>query len=153
MVELQINHYEERNLYVVTIGGSLNSGSIGSFNKYLTPLIDSIVKRDHMRGLILDMKGVGMLDSSGIGSICGKFVRLKKVDKKLALCNVNKNVSNSFSVSGLKNTLTFYNNIPEAISILGTAEVVALKEPESAKKPRPKISQGKGLEDFLDKKI
>ena len=155
MIELQVSHYEENNLYIVTIGNDLTIETVGTFNQYVKPLIETVLLSKDMRGVVLDMKKVSMLDSSGIGAICGKLIKLKKTGKKLALCNINKTIKDTFVVSGLGSTLTYYSSIPEALAILGTDETPDRKEPEHVvKKPiLPKNPpKEKGLENFMDKK-
>lgn len=151
---MQISHYEENHLYIVNVGDNLTIETVGTFNQYLKPLIDNILKENHMRGMILDMKRVSILDSSGIGTICGKLIKLKKINKKLVLCNANKNINDIFTVSGLRSALTIYSSVAEAVAMLGTVEPTVSIDERVIKKPvlPQKPLREKGLENFVDKK-
>ncbi|MBF0279362.1 MAG: STAS domain-containing protein [SAR324 cluster bacterium] len=155
MAPLQVGHYKENNLYIVTVGDNLTVDTVATFNQYVKPLMEDVLKTTQMRGLILNMKKVFMVDSSGVGTICGKLIKLKKAEKKMVLCNVNKTVTDTFADSGLGSALTYYSSVQEAIAIIGRVEtpvreesVPIVKKPVFTKAP-PKE---RGLENFMDKK-
>ena len=115
MSDVQFTHYQDQNVFVVTIVGDLTSPNSAEFNKYLKPILEAMDKSAGLNGLVFNLEAVSMLDSSGIGIICGKFIRLKKQNKKLALCNAGRRVVDVFEMSGLGKTLPFYDTLALAL--------------------------------------
>ncbi len=146
MAELAFTDYIEKNVYIVAVGGNITSQSVRSFNQFISPILNQVTKHSKINSLVLDMKGVSLLDSSGIGVICGKFVRMKKAGKKLALCNVHPTVKQILKTSGLGSTFTFYQNVPESLAILGTES----EEPANLISDTSKV---KSFQDIIEQKL
>ncbi len=116
---MELTHFKQNNIYVVTLTGSLTNTTADVCNKYLDPVLKEMKNSKTANGLILDLKGVDILDSSGIGLICGKFVRLKKQGKKMALCSLNETVRQAFVLTDLDKTIPVYSTTIEGINRLG----------------------------------
>ncbi|MBF0287166.1 MAG: STAS domain-containing protein [SAR324 cluster bacterium] len=145
MEELSFTDYIEKNVYVVAIAGNITSQSVRLFNQFISPILNQVTKHTKINSLVLDMKAVSLLDSSGIGLICGKYVRMKKSGKKLALCNVHPSVQEILKTSGLGSTFTYYQNVPESLAILGTESNDTAINPTGP--------TGKSFQDVIEQKL
>jgi STAS domain len=72
---------------------------------------------------VLDFEGVTMMDSAGIGLICGKHLALKKENKKLAICYVSQSIFRVMMVAKVDNVLNIYPDLSSALSDLKTSDV------------------------------
>ncbi len=123
---MHLTHYEQDNVYVVSLQGDLTSSSVFTCNQYLEPILENMKRKN---GIILDLKGVSTIDSLGVGFICGKLARLKRQKKKLVLCHVSSSLHEVFVLTRLDSLLTFYSTSMEALHFLG----------DQPKKKAPKI--------------
>lgn len=152
MSNIQFNHYVEQHVDIVAIAGNITSNNVSAFNEFVNPIISSVTRSRTNHALLLDFKGVPLIDSSGIGVICGKYIRLKKAGKKLALCSASRVIIDMLAVTGLDKTLSFYQSVPESLAILGTVSAVSLSDSadiDMKSKPRKRRS----LDDFIDEKL
>ncbi len=153
MENLQFKHYREKNVTIVAVSGSINSTNVSQLKKFLDPVLSEMDSNPTFNSLALDLNSVPTMDSSGIGLVCGKFVRLKKQHKKLVLCNVSRTVQDMFGISGLGNTIPFYKNVIQAIGDLSAPDFVDKEAPsQSSQTSATPQKKGKGLQDFMDPK-
>lgn len=134
---MKIDHYESNNVYVITPVGTLIGKNALEFNKYLKPIIEEVSSSRRIRGMIFDMSEVSMIDSSGIGAITGKFVRMKKLEKKFALTHVNNSLFYALATVNLDQVVTFYATTAEALYILGTSDHSVPTKPNSGNNVSP----------------
>lgn len=115
---MEIKHVTKDNILIVTFAGDFVSSNIAAISKYVAPLLGNVEKDESKIGMIFDMKQVTILDSSGIGFICGRFVRLKKKKKKLALCDLNPNLEQMMSAANLTDLIPIGYNQFDALVYL-----------------------------------
>lgn len=152
MSELQFKHYVEQSLEVVAISGNITTANVAEFNAFLNPILDKFIRHRSHRVFALDLKEVFVMDSSGIGGLCGKYIRIKKNQKKLVLCNTRKTIVDMLTVTGLDKTLSFFDSVPDALTMLGVASTAPPSEfADFESKPRTK--KKKSLNDFIDEKL
>ena len=63
--------------------------------------LDKLIDREMPECLILDFSEVGLMDSSGIGLILGRYKKLKARGGRLCVCNLSRQMDLVFRVSGL----------------------------------------------------
>lgn len=63
--------------------------------------LDHVIKKYSLSELILDLKDLKFMDSSGIGVVLGRYKLLKKRHGELYVRNVGRNVDKIFKMSGL----------------------------------------------------
>lgn len=63
--------------------------------------LDQIIRKYRHTDLILDLKNLSFMDSSGLGVILGRYKRLKAQGNTMYIRNANKHVEKVFNVSGL----------------------------------------------------
>ncbi len=115
---MHLTHYERNNIYIVAFEGDLTNNNAKACNQYLRPILDKMKKSKHKNRILLDLTGVPHMDSAGLGLICGKFIGLKKQEKKLALCNLKPSVRHTFSIVGVDETIPIYSTLMEGLHYL-----------------------------------
>ena len=63
--------------------------------------IDDVISSSRPELLIIDMKNVGFMDSSGVGLILGRLKAVKAVGGELIVKNARKEIADVISFSGL----------------------------------------------------
>lgn len=95
--------------------GELDESTI---NEVRNKLIDYINRYD-IKNLVLNMKDLTFMDSTGIGLILGRYEQLKKNNGNIILCNLNENVKRIIMLSGLTKICTLRENEESARWFLG----------------------------------
>ncbi len=63
--------------------------------------IDKALADEKIKELILDLKGLKFMDSSGIGVLLGRYKALVKRNGRMSAMNVNDQVDRIFDIAGL----------------------------------------------------
>lgn len=63
--------------------------------------LDGIIERSQPELLVLDLEGVGFMDSSGIGLILGRLKTIKALGGELLIKNARPEIAEVISLSGL----------------------------------------------------
>ncbi len=63
--------------------------------------LDRLIARYNNTDLVLDLKNLSFMDSSGIGVIIGRYKKLKNSGKNLYVKNASRQIDKVMSVSGL----------------------------------------------------
>jgi len=79
---------------------------------------DSALENDKIRHMILNLRGVSFLDSSGLGAILGRFKRLKKNAGTMALVGIMPSIRPVLEISGLIRLLPVYDSEAAALGAL-----------------------------------
>ena len=74
---------------------------------------------DHgIKNMVLDLRGLTFMDSSGIGLIMGRYKKCIEKGGKIAIVSGNKNVDKILKMSGLLKIIQSYPSIESAIESL-----------------------------------
>jgi stage II sporulation protein AA (anti-sigma F factor antagonist) len=93
-----------KNLFVM-IDGELDLETSPTFRN----LVEDCLNQDRaIKHLILDLKKVPFIDSSGLGAILGRFKRLSQEGGRLSAINVSVQVKKIFELSGLLKIMDIY---------------------------------------------
>lgn len=87
----------KREALIVYLQGELDHCSAQGIRREL----DALISDPSVRHLILDMKGMGFMDSSGIGVILGRYRLLSQRGGKVSVRNMNGHVEKIFTLSGM----------------------------------------------------
>lgn len=68
-----------------------------------------------IKHLILDLKKVNFIDSSGLGAILGRFKRLSQQGGRISAVNVSPQVRRIFELSGLLKIMEIYSDRQQAL--------------------------------------
>ena len=145
------SYYIEQKVGVVLIRGKVIMHTIDQINKDLEPLIKD-VKTGTLNGIIIDFKHVEDIDSAGFGAICGKFLSLKKIGKKLCVVHLSKNVQNFFDKLELSKAFYTNKSLPVLIESMGQRFEKSMSRSNDSWSPVMDADQPqeKSLRDFVE---
>lgn len=103
----------DKNL-IVRFNGELDHHSAEDIRKK----IDEEYRRKMLKNIVLDLKGINFMDSSGIGLIMGRYKSTNGNNGKLALINVNPRMEKILTMSGIMKLVKIFENEVEALSNL-----------------------------------
>ncbi|WP_352419877.1 anti-sigma F factor antagonist [Proteiniborus sp.] len=101
-------------ILIVNFNGELDHHSAEEIRKE----IDKIYFEKRLRSIVLDLKNLNFMDSSGIGLIMGRYKNVFENGGKLYLINVSSRVEKILRMSGILKIVQMYNgldDIPENI--------------------------------------
>ena len=107
---MQIEFNMNNEILLVTLRGELDHNSAEQVRIKIDDKIDSL----SIRNIILNFSGVTFMDSSGIGTVIGRYKKIKLREGNLVVTNVNRNVNKIFEMSGLYKIIKRYNTVEEA---------------------------------------
>lgn len=81
--------------------------------------IEEAIEHAQCRHIILCLKGLSFMDSSGLGVILGRYNQIKARGGRMVVCNVNPAIYRLFEMSGLFKILSIEDNEQLALSSLG----------------------------------
>ena len=67
--------------------------------------LDEVIKKHKNANLILDLKNLSFMDSSGLGVILGRYKKLKLYGNSMYIKNANRQIEKVFNVSGIYNII------------------------------------------------
>ena len=111
-LQAEIEHY--RNIVIVRLRGELDHHT-ADIVRYK---MEEAIRNSSSHHVILSLKELQFMDSSGIGVILGRYKQVRSMGGKMLLCHVNANVHRLFELSGLFKILSIYDNERTAISSL-----------------------------------
>ena len=94
---LTVGVYFKKDILILRLRGELDEVSVGDLRMKISNYIDSY-KINH---LIINLKELNFLDSSGIGFIIGRYHQLKFKDGDITLCQINPKIEKLVYISGL----------------------------------------------------
>ncbi|WP_054024322.1 anti-sigma F factor antagonist [Bacillus sp. FJAT-28004] len=113
-MSLQAELEQYRNVLIVRLRGELDhhTADVVRFK------MEEALLRGNSDHIILSLKELQFMDSSGLGVILGRYKQVKSKGGKMVVCDVNPNVHRLFEMSGLFKILTIHENERTAISSL-----------------------------------
>lgn len=114
-VRLRVETEKMKNTLVVRLHGELDHHVADR----LKTEIETAIEKSQCRHLILCLKGLSFMDSSGLGVILGRYNQIKAKGGKMVVCNVNPAVHRLFELSGLFKILAIEEDEQLALSSLG----------------------------------
>ncbi|NMG20118.1 STAS domain-containing protein [Brasilonema bromeliae] len=76
--------------------------------------IDEILQKESStKTVLLDLKEVTFMDSSGLGALVLAFKALKSVDRNMVICSINEQVRILFELTGMDKIFKIYSNREE----------------------------------------
>lgn len=80
--------------------------------------MEAAIASGHSNHIILSLKGLSFMDSSGLGVILGRYKQITSKGGKMVVCDVNPAVYRLFEMSGLFKIITIEKNERLALSSL-----------------------------------
>ena len=97
---------------IVQVDGELDLETSPVFREKVESKLNQYEMIKH---LILDLKQVNFIDSSGLGAILGRFKRLSQQGGRVSAVNVSPQVRRIFELSGLLKIMEIYNDRQQAL--------------------------------------
>lgn len=97
---------------IVQVDGELDLETSPLFREKVESKLNQYEMVKH---LILDLKKVNFIDSSGLGAILGRFKRLSQQGGRVSAVNVSPQVKRIFELSGLLKIMEIYSDRQQAL--------------------------------------
>ena len=91
---------------VIEVLGDIDLYNVGELKQAIFKLLDS----EEVQSLIIDMKGISYMDSSGIGALVASQKKMKTKGGKFALLSIKEDVLNILKLATLDQFFTIYEN-------------------------------------------
>lgn len=116
-MNLQVEMEKHRDTLIVRLSGELDHHTADDVRMRM----DEEIGRGNCRNLVLSLKSLQFMDSSGIGVILGRYKLIKQKGGKMVVCDVNPPVYRLFEMSGLFKIMSIFDNEDLALTDLEVA--------------------------------
>lgn len=99
---------------IVRLSGELDHHSAET----LKAKLEQTIEEDQPRHMILSLKNLSFMDSSGLGVILGRYKQISALGGKMVVCDVSDAIYRLFEMSGLFKILTIEEDEASALSSL-----------------------------------
>lgn len=100
---------------VVDVRGRI---TVGEGNIMLRQVVASLLEKG-CRRILLNLAGVGYIDSSGLGELVRTYTTLQKQSGQLKMVNLNRRLEKLFKVTGLQKVFDIYEDEDRALQAFG----------------------------------
>lgn len=114
-MSLQIDVEHARQALIVRLTGELDHHSAQTVKATL----EEAIERGDVSHIILSLKHLSFMDSSGLGVILGRYKQIVNKGGKMVVCDVNQAVYRLFELSGLFKILQIEESERSALTSLG----------------------------------
>lgn len=104
-MNLLIDKYHNNEDTVVKIAGEIDAFTAPQLREELLPLAEG-----KNQSIVISLKDVSYLDSTGLGVFVGLFKQLKKNEGELKLVELSDRLKRLFEITGLSNIITIATN-------------------------------------------
>ncbi|GAA0135633.1 anti-sigma F factor antagonist [Paenibacillus sp. YSY-4.3] len=116
-MNLHVEMVRHRETLIVRLSGELDHHTADDVRMRM----DEEIARGDCRHLVLSLKSLEFMDSSGLGVVLGRYKLIKHKGGKMVLCDVNRSVYRLFEMSGLFKIMSIFENESDALSELEVA--------------------------------
>lgn len=116
-MSLQIEMEQHRKALIVRLKGELDHHSAETVKARM----EEAIKRGDSLHIILSLKELTFMDSSGLGVILGRYKQITEKGGKMVVCDVHPYIYRLFEMSGMFKILSMETNERAALSSLGVA--------------------------------
>ncbi|MFC4599139.1 anti-sigma F factor antagonist [Cohnella hongkongensis] len=111
-MSLQVELEQQRNILIVRLRGELDhhTADVVRFK------MEDAILRGRCDHVVLSLKNLQFMDSSGLGVILGRYKLIKSRGGKMVVCDIQPSVNRLFELSGLFKILTFYDTERSAVA-------------------------------------
>ncbi|PZE22002.1 anti-sigma F factor antagonist [Paenibacillus xerothermodurans] len=113
-MSLHIEIAQERNVLVVRLKGELDHHTADAVRVRMEDALES----SDVSHIILSLKELSFMDSSGLGVILGRYKQVTARGGKMVVCDVNPAVHRLLELSGLFKILSIQDSESQALSSL-----------------------------------
>ena len=109
---MEININEKNRFLIVQLLGELDHHSAADVRER----VDKSFTRSTAKHIVFDLRGVGFMDSSGIGMLIGRHRALENAGGKVFAAGIGAELQRIFALSGLTKIIGCYNDTEEAMA-------------------------------------
>jgi len=109
---MNISHKYENDICVVEPGGNICFSESNKFLEY----VESLLTSSEVQGVVINMKRVDAIDSSGIGAILSIQKSLVGQKKKCVLCHLSERVREVFFFTKLLDQIAICDTVDDGVS-------------------------------------
>lgn len=110
---MEIKHTNNGQVHLVELEGRLDALNNAKAESFFNKLSD-----DADLNILVDCEKLDFINSSGLRILIMSLKKLKKSDKLLILCNLQKNIEEVFQFSGFDNLFKIFGSKEEALNAL-----------------------------------
>ncbi|PRX73842.1 SpoIIAA-like anti-anti-sigma regulatory factor [Cohnella sp. SGD-V74] len=111
-MSLQVELEQQRNVLIVRLRGELDHHT-ADIVRYK---MEDAILRGRCDHVVLSLKDLQFMDSSGLGVILGRYKLIKGRGGKMVVCDTQPSVKRLFELSGLFKILSFYDSERSAVA-------------------------------------
>ncbi|GGH42843.1 stage II sporulation protein AA (anti-sigma F factor antagonist) [Paenibacillus sp. JGP012] len=111
-MNLNVDMEHHRGILIVRLSGELDHHTADMVRMQM----DEAIQRRQSEHLVLSLKDLQFMDSSGLGVILGRYKLIKNKGGKMVVCDVNAPVYRLLEMSGLFKIMPIYENEGTALS-------------------------------------
>ncbi|MGC5773374.1 anti-sigma F factor antagonist [Paenibacillus pabuli] len=111
-MNLHVEMEHNRGILIVRLSGELDHHTADMVRMQM----DEAIQRRQCEHLVLSLKDLQFMDSSGLGVILGRYKLIKNKGGKMVVCDVNPPVYRLLEMSGLFKIMPIYENEGTALS-------------------------------------
>ncbi|KAA8782255.1 anti-sigma F factor antagonist [Paenibacillus polysaccharolyticus] len=111
-MNLNVDMEHHRGILIVRLSGELDHHTADMVRMQM----DEAIQRRQCEHLVLSLKDLEFMDSSGLGVILGRYKLIKNKGGKMVVCDVNPPVYRLLEMSGLFKIMPIYENEGTALS-------------------------------------
>ncbi|MEI2280426.1 anti-sigma F factor antagonist [Paenibacillus polysaccharolyticus] len=111
-MNLNMDMEHHRGILIVRLSGELDHHTADMVRMQM----DEAIQRRQCEHLVLSLKDLEFMDSSGLGVILGRYKLIKNKGGKMVVCDVNPPVYRLLEMSGLFKIMPIYENEGTALS-------------------------------------
>lgn len=109
---MQVKLLRRKNSLVVRFKGELDHHTSRLFREQ----VERELGKNEVRNLVLNLKELSFMDSSGIGAILGRYRKVEGKGGRMAICCPNPHVKKILQIGGILKIIGLYNNEEEALA-------------------------------------
>jgi stage II sporulation protein AA (anti-sigma F factor antagonist) len=112
-IELEIKH----DVLCIRLGGELDHHTADELRGQAT----SVIERNNIHHIVLNLEHLSFMDSSGLGVILGRYKQIKQVHGEMVVCAISPSLQRLFDLSGLFKIIKMEPTEEFALQRLGVA--------------------------------
>lgn len=116
-MSLNINLERKQTVLLVRLEGELDHHTA----EELRNKVEYELEENGVQHIILNLKALSFMDSSGIGVILGRYKQVKERQGEIIVCSISPQVKRLFDMSGLFKVIRLEENETNALQTLGVA--------------------------------
>lgn len=109
---MEITAEIHKGILVVKINGEFDMRIAPQFKSE----VDHYLTQADLKDVVIDMRDVPFIDSSGVGALLGRYKRVTGLGGKIAVCGVQDAVKKILKLSGVLTIIDLYQNEEEALA-------------------------------------